>query len=170
MHMAPSWREVVLWGAFTSLFAGVLPFLVVYLMYARGRVGDMHVAERRKRWIPLGTSVISGLLGLGSLWAIDAPAQLSALVAAYVANAFVFVVISLWWKASVHAAVYVGAFTSCALVAGPWWWSGLAGLPLVIWARAQRGRHTLAQGIVGAAVALAATVGAYLLALDCWQA
>ncbi|MBM3474063.1 MAG: hypothetical protein FJX75_12410 [Armatimonadetes bacterium] len=72
---------------------------------------------------------------------------------------------SLWWKASVHAAVYVGAFTSCALVVGPWWWSGLTGLPLVIWARATRGRHTVLQGLVGAAIAIAATVITYTLVM-----
>jgi len=170
MHVAPSWREILLWGAFTSLFAGVIPFLVVYLMYLRGGVADMHVAERRKRWIPLGASLLSGILGLFSLWAVDAPLRLSALVGAYLVNAVLFIVVSFWWKASVHAAVYVGAFTSCALVVGPWWWTGLAGLPLVIWARAQRSRHTVAQGIVGAAIALAATAATYTLVMRHWSA
>jgi len=168
MHMAPSWRDLLVWGALTSLFAGVIPFLVVFLMYRRGRVADMHVAERGKRWIPLGASFVSGIVGLTALWAVGAPLELSALVGAYLANAVLFMVVSCWWKASIHAAVYVGAFTSCALVVGPWWWSGLAGLPLVIWARAQRGRHTVPQGVVGAALALAATAGTYLSILACW--
>ena len=170
MHLAPSWREILLWGAFTSVLAGVVPFLIVYLMYARGRVGDMHVAERRRRWIPLGACIASGFLGLLALWAVGAPLQLRALVAAYIVNAVLFIIVSLWWKASVHAAVYIGAFTSCALVVGPWWWSGLAGLPLVIWARSRRGRHTVAQGIVGAAIALAATVVTYILVMRQWGA
>ena len=69
MHMAPSWRQLLLWGALTSVFAGVIPFLVVYLLYLRGGVADMHVAERRKRWIPLGASFVSGIVGLIALWA-----------------------------------------------------------------------------------------------------
>jgi hypothetical protein len=170
IHLAPSWREILLWGSFTSVLAGVVPLLIVYLMYARGRVGDMHVAERRRRWIPLGACIGSGCLGLLALWAVGAPLQLSALVAAYIVNAVIFIIVSLWWKASVHAAVYVGAFTSCALVVGPWWWTGLGGLPLVIWARARRGRHTVLQGIVGAAIAIVATALTYTLVMRRWAA
>jgi len=168
MHMAPSWHELFVWGALTSLFAGVIPFLVVYLMYRRGGVADMHVAERRRRWIPLGASFVSGVVGLAALAAVGAPLELSALVGAYLVNAALFILVSCWWKASIHAAVYVGAFSSCALVVGPWWWCGLAGLPLVIWARAQRGRHTLAQGLVGAAMALIAVTATYTVVMTHW--
>jgi len=169
IHLAPSWREILLWGVFTSMFAGVFPFLIVYLMYVRGRVGDMHVAERRQRWIPLGASIVSGVLGLFSLWAVGAPLELSALVGAYLVNAVILIVVSFWWKASIHAAVYVGAFTSCALVVDPWWWTGVAGLPLVMWARSRRGRHTVWQGIVGAAIACAATALTYTLVMRHWS-
>jgi hypothetical protein len=149
------------------VFAGVVPFLFVYFMFLRGGVGDLHVAERKRRWIPLGASILSGILGLVALWSVDAPLQLSALVVAYIVNAVIFIIVSMAWKASIHSAVYVGAFTSCALVVGPWWWSGLAGLPLVIWARSRRGRHTVAQGLVGAAIALLATSATYILVMRC---
>jgi len=169
MRLAPSWREILLWGVFTAAFAGVFPFLIVYFMYLRGRVSDIHVAERERRWIPLSASVVSGVLGLIALWLVDAPLQLRALTAAYIVAAMLFIGVSFWWKASVHAGVYVGAFTSCALVLGPWWWSGLAGLPLVIWARSRRHRHTTAQGLVGAAMAWTTTVLTYTLVMRHWS-
>ena len=169
IRLAPSWREILIWGLYTSVFAGVFPFLFVYLMYLRGRVSDLHVAQRERRWIPLGASVVSGLLGLVALWLAGAPLELRALTAAYLVNAVLFIVVSCWWKASVHAAVYVGAFTSCALVLGPGWWSGLAGLPLVIWARSRRQRHTPLQGLAGAAIAWVATTVTYVLTMRCWS-
>jgi hypothetical protein len=165
MRLAPSWREILLWGGVTALFSGVVPFLCVWVLYRRGHVRDMHVAQRERRWIPLGASVLSGLLGLLALWLVRAPAPLSALTCAYLVNAVLFIVVSSWWKVSLHAAVYVGAFTSCALVVSPWWWAGLAGLPLVVWARARRSRHTVPQGLVGAAIALAAVVVTYTVSL-----
>lgn len=161
MHLAPSLREGLVWGVLTGLFAGIVPFLLVYFMYATGHVSDLHVAQRERRYLPLSASVLSGGIGLVALWSVDAPLSLSALVVAYILNATVFIVVSFWWKASVHAAAYTGAFTSCALVIGPGWWYGLVGLPLVIWARTRRGRHNLLQGVGGAALAWAITVAAY---------
>ncbi|MGQ9730053.1 MAG: hypothetical protein ACUVX8_02150 [Candidatus Zipacnadales bacterium] len=169
MRLAPAWGATLLWGIFTSLFAGVLPFLLVSWLCHCGQVADLHVANRRQRWIPLGASVLSGLFGLLALWLFGAPPKLYALTVAYVANAAVFTLISFVWKASVHAGVYAGAFTACALVVGPSWWTGLAGIPLVVWARARRGRHTICQGVVGAVVALVTTVIAYRLTVIWWN-
>jgi hypothetical protein len=40
--------------------------------------------------IPLGASILSGVIGLVALWAVNAPHQLSALTCAYLVNAVIF--------------------------------------------------------------------------------
>ncbi len=161
VKLASSWREIALWGVMGSVLAGVVPFVVVFLLLRRGRVADIHVAERERRWIPLGTAILSGVSGLAALRLMGTPLQLQALGAAYLANATAFALVSLFWKVSVHAGVFSGALAACALVVGPWWWTGLALVPLVVWARHRRGRHTIGQGIVGTALAVAVTVVTY---------
>jgi hypothetical protein len=161
VKLASSWREIALWGAMGSLLAGVLPFVVVFLLLHRGRVKDIHVAQREQRWIPLGAAIVSGISGLSALHLMGTPIRLQALGAVYLANAVAFSGLSLFWKVSVHAGVFSGAITACALVISPWWWTGLAAVPLVVWARNRRGRHTLAQGIVGTGLAIVVTVVTY---------
>jgi hypothetical protein len=157
--LAPSWREIVLWGGLAAVSAGVVPFGVVHLLLRRGNVSDYHVAQRERRWAPLGAAILSGVLALISLHLLRTPTALQALAGAYLVSAAAFTLISLRWKISLHAAAYSGALAACALVASPWWWAGLAAVPFLVWARTRRGRHTIAQGVVGAGL------GAGLVAL-----
>lgn len=166
--LAGSWTEVLVWGIMAGVFAGVVPFLIVYAMFRRGKLTDMHVAVKEQRWVPLGASILSGTLGLAALAVVKAPDKLLALTAGYLANAIIFIVISTYWKASLHAAVYCGAFVGCALVVSPWWWLGLLGLPAVMWARSRRGRHTPAQGIVGAFIAVTTMTATYYAFMGIW--
>lgn len=161
VKLASSWREIALWGAMGSVLAGVVPFAVVFLLLRMGSVADIHVAQRERRWIPLGAAFLSGLFGLAALRLMGTPLQLQALGAAYLANATAFALVSLFWKISVHAGVFSGALAACALVVSPWWWTALALVPLVIWARHRRGRHTTGQGIAGTALAVVVTVATY---------
>ena len=76
--------------------------------------------------------------------------------AAAVANGLLFLAVTLRWKISMHPST----LTACALMAGrlvhPAWLLALASLPLLLWARVRRGRHTWGQG--AAAIVLAAVV------------
>jgi len=162
MKLAPSWRETALWGAMGAVLAGVVPLAVCFLLLRRGSVEDIHVADRSRRWIPLGTAMTSGVLGLLALRLMGTPIELQALGAAYLANAVAFGLVSLVWKVSIHAGVFSGALAACAVAISPWWWMGLTVVPLVVWARTRRGRHTVLQGIVGSCLAVVVTAATYL--------
>jgi membrane-associated phospholipid phosphatase len=104
--------------------------------------------------------IASVLGGLGLLVTLRAPQELLALVAAMTVGLSVSLLVTLWWKVSVHTAVAAGAVTVLALVFGPallaaWPLAGLIG-----WSRVQLGDHTPAQVLVGAVLgaAVAATV------------
>ncbi len=160
-RFASSWREVVAWGGLAALFAGLIPFGVVVLLLLRGRVTDIHVAQRERRWVPLGAAALSGALSVVVLHLLRTPKELQALGVTYLVNAVAFAGVSLQWKISVHTGVYAGAFVACGLTVNGWWLVALAAVPLVAWARARRGRHTQLQGIAGAAMASLLTVLTY---------
>jgi hypothetical protein len=162
VDLASSWEETALWGAMGAVLAGVVPFAVCFLLLRRGSVEDIHVADRTRRWIPLGAAMASGILGLLALRLMGTPIELQALGAAYLANAAAFGLVSLTWKVSIHAGVFSGALAACALAVSPWWWMGLSTVPLVVWARTRRGRHTLLQGIAGGCLAVVVTTITYL--------
>jgi membrane-associated phospholipid phosphatase len=150
----------VTWGLIASLFASILPFAVIMLGVRRGRFTDHHVRIREQRALPMLMGIASVLGGLGLLVTLRAPRELLALVAAMTVGLSVSLLVTLWWKVSVHTAVAAGAVTVLALVFGP---ALLATWPLVGligWSRVQLGDHTPAQVLVGAVLgaAVAATV------------
>lgn len=144
----PTWLDILIWGGITGLSTAVVPFLIVFLLWRTGHVTDMHVALREQRAIPFIGALVSAACGLVALRAVGAPVELIALGAAFIVNGAVLTVVTLAWKASVHAATLAGCILGLSLVGSPQFlWLGLA-LPVVFWARMRRKRHTLAQGIV----------------------
>lgn len=59
--------------------------------------------------------------------------------------------ITLFWKISIHSWALTGAITAYAMLSGTTyiWWLLLT-VPLVIWSRIYRERHDLWQGLAGA--------------------
>ena len=161
--LQPTLLEALVWGGITGLFTAVLPFLIVYLLWRSGRVTDMHVAMRQQRTVPFVGALLSAALGLFALRAVGAPPELVALAAAFMVNGAALTVVTLVWKASVHAATLTGCIIALAMV-GPsgFLWAGLA-LPVVFWARMRRKRHTLAQGIVPVFLVAILTPATYYL-------
>lgn len=157
LMLQPTWRQLLLWGGIAVGAGAVLPFLIVYLLWRKHRLTDMHVRLRAQRIVPFVAALVSASAGMVLLYAVRAPAQLVALAAVYIANGLILALISLRWKISVHAAVFTaGVMSLWALGYVPALWA-LALLPLVLWARVRRHRHTWLQGLVPVALSLVAT-------------
>ena len=136
----------------TIFFAGVLPYGLVLVGVRRGFLSDHHVSRREQR--PTVFAITLGSIGVGLLvlrW-LSAPVELFALVAAMLFGVFVALVVSSYWKISIHAASAAGTVACLSLLVSPWW---LALVPVVGvsgWARVVRHDHTPAQVWVGFAV------------------
>jgi len=165
LQLEPSPSELLLWAAICVVCGAALPLLFVYHLWRRGHVGDMHVAVREQRAGPFAATLLGGAVGAALLYAVQAPAQLVALGCVYVAVGLVLALTTVWWKISVHVAVYVACLVAVAL--GGWTVAlyALLGVPPVIWARTYRGRHTLQQGLMGALLGLSVTPLSYWVAL-----
>lgn len=165
LMLRPTWGQLLLWGGIAVLTGAVLPFLIVYALWRKHRLTDIHVRLRGQRTVPFMAALVSGSAGMALLYAVQAPVELVALAAVYLANGLILTLISLRWKISVHAAVFTaGVMSLWALGYMPALWA-LALLPLVMWARVRRRRHTWLQGLVPVALSLAVTPVVYGLVI-----
>lgn len=159
--LRPALPQLLLWGAISVLTGAVIPFLIVYALWRTRKLSDMHVAVREQREIPFAAALASGALGVVTLYFINAPPQLIGLGAVYLANGLLLALISLRWKISVHVGVLTAGIIAIALLGYPLALLGLLVVPMVLWARVYRGRHTLLQGLVPVALAAVVTPTAY---------
>ena len=163
--LQPSLSELLLWGAIGLVCGAGIPFLFVYHLWRRGRISDVHLARREQRAAPFGAALASGAAGVVLLHAVGAPRELVALGCVYVALGLTLTLISLWWKISVHVAVYIACVLSVALVGYAGALYALIGVPMMIWARVYRGRHSIVQGVAGTLVGATVTPLVYWIAL-----
>jgi membrane-associated phospholipid phosphatase len=152
---SPTPAGALLWGGLAAAFASVLPYAVILRGVRRGRLSDRNVSLREER-IRLGVVAIASVLaGLAVLAALDAPAEMVALLASVAVGASCGWVVTLWWKISVHAAIAAGAATVLTIVFGAALLAAWPLVALVAWSRVQVGDHTPAQVVAGVALGVA---------------
>lgn len=142
----------LLWGLLAAAVAASGPMFCILRGVRRGSVTDRHVGHRQQRRVPL-------LAGLGSvcasctlLTAAGAPRPLRALLVAGFMGLAVSLLITHWWKMSLHTAVAGGAIAILVLVFGPVLLAAIAVLVLIGWSRVAIGDHTVAQVAAGSAI------------------
>lgn len=146
------------WAAFAALFAAVIPTWFIRNGMRRGSIEDRHVGKRQRRLVVLPFIMASVLLSFAVMIWAGAPADMTAMVAAMFASLVPIMVITVWWKVSVHTAVASGAIVCTAIALGPWWLLLYPLVAVIGWSRVVLRDHTLAQTVVGALVG-AATAG-----------
>jgi membrane-associated phospholipid phosphatase len=152
------------WGLLTATFCGLIPYGIAIAGVRRRRWADRHVRVRQQRLVPFLAAIASFLAGLALLVTLGAPRQLIALVVAMLTCLAVTMVVTLWWKLSLHTAAASGAVAILALTFGPPLLLALPGVALVAWSRIRLGDHTPAQALAGAvAGGLVATIVFILL-------
>lgn len=155
----------LLLGAVAALFAGGIPYLILATGVRRGRFTDMHLSRREERPIMTAIGLASVAVGLSLMALLDAPRELFALVGAMVAGVAVALLISSFWKISIHRSVTAGSAATLAIVFGR---GRCCSAPLsppspgpgFAWARVRLGAHTVTQVLVGAAVGAGVAYGA----------
>jgi membrane-associated phospholipid phosphatase len=140
------------WGLLAATFCGLVPSGIVLAGVHRQRWTDRHLRVRQQRPTPFLAAIASVLAGLAMLLALDAPRQLVALVVAMLAGLAATLVVTLWWKLSVHTAAAGGTVAILALVFGPALTLAVPAVALVAWSRVRLGDHTPAQTLAGSAL------------------
>jgi hypothetical protein len=140
----------LLWGLVVALLSSVLPMAFIVRGARRGRWDGHHVRDREGRLIPLLLCLVTTVAGLLILVLGRAPRDVVALDAAMLATLIVCIVITQWWKISLHSAVAGGAAATMVLIYGPLCLVLVPIVALVAWSRVELRDHTVAQAIVGA--------------------
>jgi membrane-associated phospholipid phosphatase len=138
------------WGLLAATFCGLLPYGIVIAGVRRRRWTDRHLRARHQRPVPFLAGIASVLAGLAVLLALDAPRPLAALVVAMFAGLAATLLVTVWWKLSLHTAAASGTVAILALVFGPALILALPVIALVAWSRVRLGDHTPAQTLAGA--------------------
>ncbi len=148
-HTAATTADAVRWGLVSVLFASLIPFAYIIRGVRRRRFTDHHVSVREQRPIVLLFGIASVLAGIAVLIILGAPRDLVALVGAMAVGLMSSMLVTLFWKISVHAAVTTGAVVVLVLVFGPLLLTLMLLVALVAWARVAIGDHTPAQALAG---------------------
>lgn len=149
--------NAILIFALTSVFATLLPMGVIYYMFRKGLLKDMYAYERQTRFKPFMGAILCYFLGLIALIAASAPLLVSVLMAGYMVNTIIMMLITLRWKISIHASGIAGPATFLVYAFGiQFWWVLLLILP-VGWARLKLKAHTLSQVVMGFLLTVALT-------------
>lgn len=140
----------VAWGLLVTVFYCAIPMAIVVRGARGGRWEGHWVRERERRMVPFLLILVSTLVGLVIMLVGDAPRDVLALAWSMVATLVGCLVITKWWKVSVHATVAGGALATVVLLYGPWYLLLVPALALVCWSRVVVEDHTVAQVVVGA--------------------
>jgi membrane-associated phospholipid phosphatase len=144
-----------------AFFAGILPVLLVFLWIKgkknNGQRMDIDIPERKDRNYPLLMVIISYLIGVLVLYAINAPLITTILMFCYFSNTLIVFFINLYWKISIHAMGVAGPTTVLIYVFGPIGAIFALIIPVVMWSRVYLKRHTLFQVIMGTLLGFIAT-------------
>jgi membrane-associated phospholipid phosphatase len=133
----------------TAFFGMVLPMGIIYYMLKKGLLKDIYASDRQTRFQPFIGAVLSYLLGLVALVVASAPDLVSVLMAGYLVNTIIMMLITLRWKISIHASGIAGPATYLAYAFGIHLWPVFLLIIPVGWARLKLKAHTLSQVVVG---------------------
>ena len=134
----------------TSFFGCFLPLILVVYMLKRGIISDFYANDRNERFIPFMATILSYTMGTMALMAVRAPEQITALMACYIVNGVVLLLITMKWKISIHASGIASPVTALVYLLGT------RLLPLfllflpVAWARVELKAHNKKQVTAGA--------------------
>ena len=151
-------QEYLTWMAVSLFFSTALPLGYILWGMWRGTISDVHVMERDQRGTPFIIAIVGGFLGAFLLFLLGAPKSVWALSLIQAVNGLVILLITYFTKISVHVAVLSATVLGAAALHpafSPYAAMGL--IPLLMWARTKRGRHSWLQGLGGFFVASSVT-------------
>jgi membrane-associated phospholipid phosphatase len=138
------------WVALAILLCAGVPMAYIAKGVKAGKWSDHHVDRREQRIIPLLVGLGSVAVASGLLTLVGAPRALIALVLSQLAGLFVMLVITRFWKISIHCATAGGLLGVLVAMFGLWALLGIVPLAIIAWSRVILDAHTWMQVAVGA--------------------
>lgn len=134
----------------TTLFGAILPLSSTYYLVRKGIIPDLYASDRTTRTEPFLWAMASYLTGVTALLYVNAPFVVTALMACYFVNAIVMLIITLYWKISIHAVGISGPITALVFELGAKMLIFFLLMLPVGWARVELKAHNKLQVAAGA--------------------
>ncbi len=142
-------NDFLIIGSVSVFFGGLLPFILCYL-YAKKKNLEIDIPSRKDRIYPLLMVIPSYLIGLILLYILGTSPVITVLMFCYFSITIVVLLISIYWKISLHSMGVAGPAVFLIHIFGiPGFVFSLI-IPLVMWSRVYLKKHTVSQVIVGA--------------------
>ncbi|MCE5213779.1 MAG: PAP2 family protein [Methanobacterium sp.] len=150
-------NEYIMVTSISLIFATIIPSIIAFL-WVKYKKLEIDMPRKEDRFYPLLWILSSYLLGVIILLLISAPPITTILMFCYFSNTLVVLIISLFWKISIHSVGVAGPVAALIYVFGYVGLIALILIPLVMWSRLYLRRHTLFQVIVGALLGFILTI------------
>lgn len=157
LYHAPNVIHALGYAALTILFLTIGPTIYILIGVLSGKLTDTDVSVRSQRFGPFLFSLCSALVGLVVLTVTHAPRDLQTVLLITVVSGVAMILITLFWKISMHASSLASAITMLTALYGSSVAVTFVVLIAVCWSRVVLRRHTTAQVIAGSLVSIALT-------------
>jgi membrane-associated phospholipid phosphatase len=159
-HQEPS---SLFFAAIAVLFLSIGPMLYIAIGVSLGKFSDMDVSIRSQRLGPFIFGITSSLIGFFILQYNNAPKNLETVLLMASTLGLILMIITFWWKISMHASVISGTITFLAVLYGKIALPAFLLVLLVGWSRVVLKRHTAAQVSTGAILTAVFTLAVLVL-------
>lgn len=146
--------NALLSAALTLFFLSFGPALYILLGVRSGKFTDVDVSVRSQRTGPFLFIILSSLLGFFVLNRIHGSKNLESILLITVISGIILMIITFWWKISMHASSLSGVITMLSILYGKIVLPAFLLVLLVSWSRVVLRRHTVAQVAAGSLMSI----------------
>ena len=155
--------SALLFACLTLFFLTLGPMVYILIGVRKGWLSDVDVSRRIERPGPFLFGITSVALGFVFLRYVNAPKNLETLLLITTISGVIMLIVTLWWKISIHASSMAGVATMLTALYGAIMLPTFLLLILVSWSRVVLRRHTTAQVIAGSLLSIALSASILLL-------
>lgn len=138
-----------IYACITLFFLSFGPLLYIIIGVRLGKLSDIDVSRRSQRAGPFLFGIFSVMLGWLVLTFLNGPRNLQTVLIITVCSGFIMLILTFWWKISIHASSLGGAATMLTVLYGAVMLPAFVLLVIVSWSRVALRRHTVSQVIAG---------------------
>jgi len=148
-YQAQDQLSALIYACITLFFLSVGPLLYIIIGVRLGKLSDIDVSRRTQRVGPFIFGIVSVMIGWLVLTLTNGPRNLQTVMIITVFSGIIMLVITFWWKISMHASSLGGVATMLTALYGAVMLPLFVLLVLVSWSRVVLRRHTVPQVIAG---------------------
>jgi len=131
------------------VFLVLIPYLLILVLYKRKKICDLHMSKKKERVLPLFFINLSMLAGFAILSFIQFDKLFYTIYLIYLIGLTVLSLITIFWKISFHTSYATIFFIIFITIYGKWAIFSVVLIPVMVWARVELKRHTIAQALSG---------------------